>query len=134
MEPLHSLLQQRFQSALKPGPDLSVDEMMVRFGVLSKHIYCMPNKPISERYCILAVSWEGYTWNWLYTSRVSGIAVHKVYDGLVLLTPTSAAICEMIKTLPYTSNQFNVYMDNYFTNVLLFQVLRSQGIGACGTA
>jgi len=40
----------------------------------------------------------------------------------------------MIKTLPYTSNQFNVYMENYFTNVLLFHVLRSQGIGTRGTA
>lgn len=134
VEPLHSLLQQRFQSALKPGPDVSVDEMMVRFGGRSKHTYRMPNKPISEGYRILALCWEGYTWNWLYTSRVSGIAVQKVYDGLVHLTPTSAAICEMIKTLPHTSNQFNVYMDNYFTNVPLFQVLRSEDIGACGTA
>jgi len=107
---------------------------MVRFGGRSKHTYSMLNKPISEGYRILALCWKGYTWNWLYTSRVSGIAAQQPYTGSVHLTPTSAAICEMIKTLPYTSNLFNVYMDNYFTNVPLFQVLCSHGIGACGTA
>src|SRR5207244_2605901 len=29
---------------------------------------------------------------------------------------------------------FNVFMDNYFSNIPLFKALRQIGIGACGTA
>src|SRR5256885_13470016 len=41
---------------------------------------------------------------------------------------------------PYTTlfrspknKSFNIYMDNYFTSIKLFQYLREKNIGACGT-
>jgi hypothetical protein len=40
----------------------------------------------------------------------------------------------LAKTLPYTSYEFNIFMDNLFTNLKLFSQLRGLGIGACGTA
>ena len=39
----------------------------------------------------------------------------------------------LITQLPYHRLSYNVYMDNYFSNVPLFQNLRQIGIGACGT-
>lgn len=39
----------------------------------------------------------------------------------------------MAKTLPYIQYRFDIYMDNYFTNIPSFAYLRSIGIGACGT-
>jgi len=136
LEPLHSILKERFQRALKPGSDLAVDEMMVRFGGRSKHTYRMPNKPITQGYRIFALCWKGYTWNWLYTSRAAGIQIpdQQHYHGSTHLTPTSIAIHDLITSLPYHTHQFNVYMDNYFSNIALFQVLRELRIGACGTA
>ena len=134
VEPLHSLLRQRFQTALKPGSNLSLDKMMVRFSGRSKHTYRMPNKPISEGYRILALCWQGYTINWFYTSRATGIAEQVPYTGPIHLTPTSSAIYQLLQVLPYQSHQFNIFMDNYFTNIALFQVLHGLNIGACGTA
>ena len=136
LEPLNSILQKRFQKALKPGSNLALDEMMVRFGGRSKHTYRMPNKPITQGYRILALCWKGYTWNWLNTSRAAGIQIpdRQPYCGPIHLTPTSIAVYQLVKALPYCVHQFNIYMDNYFSNIALFQVLRTLGIRACGTA
>ena len=134
VEPLHTLLRERFQKALRPGSNLAIDEMMVRFSGRSKHTYRMPNKPISEGYRILALCWQGYTINWFYTSRATGIAEQIQYTGPIHLTPTSAAIYQLLQVLPYQTCQFNIFMDNFFSNISLFQVLRSLNIGACGTA
>jgi len=39
-----------------------------------------------------------------------------------------------MKTLPYHAYQFTLFCDNLFGNHKLFSLLRSLGIGACGTA
>jgi hypothetical protein len=39
-----------------------------------------------------------------------------------------------MKTLPYGAYQFTLFCDNLFGNPKLFNLLRSLGIGACGTA
>jgi hypothetical protein len=39
-----------------------------------------------------------------------------------------------MKTLPYGAYQFTLFRDNLFENPKLFSLLRSLGIGACGTA
>jgi len=51
------------------------------------------------------------------------------------LSPTSNACYELVKrSLPYTTKQFTIFFDNYFTNVRLFHKLREElGVGACGT-
>ena len=48
-------------------------------------------------------------------------------------SPTSQAVCYLIFQLPFRSFQFNIYMDNYFSIIPLFQHLRDYGIGAAGT-
>ena len=95
----------------------------------------MPNKPITQGYRILALCWKCYTWNWLYSSHAAGIQIPEwqLYCGPIHLTPTSIAVYQLVKALPYCVHQFNIYMDNYFSNIALFQVLRTLGIGACST-
>ena len=39
-----------------------------------------------------------------------------------------------MKTLPYCTYQFTLFCNNLFRNPKLFSLLRSLGIGACGTA
>ena len=50
------------------------------------------------------------------------------------LSPTHAAVFQLIKTLPYSAYQFTLFCDNLFGNPKLFSLLRSLGIGACSTA
>ena len=50
------------------------------------------------------------------------------------LTPTSQICLHLALSLPYQQYQYNIYFDNYFTNIPLFATLREYGIGACGTA
>src|SRR5438552_17611969 len=47
---------------------------------------------------------------------------------------THLAVLQLIKTLPYTEYQFTLFCDNLFGNPQLFSLLRTLGIGACGTA
>jgi hypothetical protein len=39
-----------------------------------------------------------------------------------------------MKTLPYRAYQYTLFCDNLFGDPKLFSLLRSLGIGACGTA
>ena len=48
-------------------------------------------------------------------------------------SPTTRAVCHLVFAFSFLSGQYNVYMDNYFTNIPLFQHLRDHGIGAIGT-
>ena len=49
------------------------------------------------------------------------------------MTPTAQAVCHLVFSLPFESYQFNIYMDNDFTSILLFRHLRDHRIGAAGT-
>ena len=50
------------------------------------------------------------------------------------LSPTYVAVFQLMKTLLYQAYQFILFCDNLFENPKLFSLLRSLGIGACGTA
>jgi hypothetical protein len=68
---------------------------------------------------------------------ISGIAeipkLNKQLDKNYL-APTHHVVLVLAKTLPYTAYEFNIFIDNLFTNLKLFSQLRKLGIGACGTA
>jgi hypothetical protein len=49
------------------------------------------------------------------------------------LASTHAAVLKLMQTLPYKDYQFTLFYDNLFGNPKLFSLLRSLGIGACGT-
>jgi len=137
VEPMAVPLQLASQKYLLPATEIAVDEMMVKFMGKSSHTIKIKNKPIKQGYKIFALCWRGYTINFTYSSRVKGIAgVPKIVpkpNKPKPLAPTYRVVDYLVSCLPYQQFRFNIYLDNLFTNVLLFRLLRQKGIGACGT-
>jgi hypothetical protein len=91
----------------------------------------MLNKPIKQGYKIFALASNGYVWHFQLSLRQHGIAeLHKVDE----LTPTGSIVLQMARLLPKFSNShFVIYIDNYFTLIPLFSMLRKENIGAART-
>lgn len=117
--------------------------MMVRFVGRSVHTVRMSSKPIPEGFKILALCGHGYTYSFMYTSRVDQFsgprynlpqALPNPEEGNNLhLSPTSHAVFSLATQLPYQQYRFLPFCDNYFSNIPLFQALRNYQIAACGT-
>jgi hypothetical protein len=89
----------------------------------------MKGKPTPEGYKILALCQAGYTYSFLYTSRIKSIIGIEKITGL---TMTSSAVVHLAQSFPYSARSFNMYMNNHFSNIPLFKYLRGLNIGACG--
>jgi hypothetical protein len=91
----------------------------------------MPNKPIKQGYKIFALAANGYVWHFQLSSKQHGIAeLEKVNE----LTPTGSMVLQMARLLPkFPNSHFVIYMDNYFTSIPLFSMLRKENIGAART-
>jgi len=68
LEPLNAMIRSRCQQLYFPFSNVTVDEMMIRFGSRSYHTYRMPSKPITEGYKVFALCDIGYTFNWIFAS------------------------------------------------------------------
>jgi hypothetical protein len=85
-------------------------------------------------FSILALKVSKYTklkCNRLYTYAYIGTVELEKHKQL---SPTHSAVFQPMKTLPYRAHQFTLFCDNLFGDPKLFSLLRSLGIGACGTA
>jgi hypothetical protein len=91
----------------------------------------VPKKPIKERFKIFAVCQWGYTYNWLYCSRQTGIAELPLHSTPA---PTQAAVLHLALSLLYENYNFNIYMHNLFTTVPVLLELRDKSIERAGTA
>lgn len=106
----------------------------------SRHTLKIRNKPIKEGYKIFALCVHGYTYGFLWYSSTQGIAelsspaASSSTTSLRTpsLTPTSKGVLHLAKLLP-AHFRWNLMLDNYFTNVPLFEQLLAMGIGAAGT-
>jgi len=149
LEPVASVLASRFRALYVPSTNLAIDEMMVQFSGRGAHTLKMPNKPIGEGYKIFALCDHGYTYTFEFYSRIDGARPTTIATSAatsdqptsaatsnqpIKLTPTSQTCLRLAKVLPYMTYRFNIYFDNYFSNVALFAILRELGISACGTA
>ena len=134
LEPIISMVESRSQQYYRPATNVTVDEIMIRFGGRSHHTYRMPRKPITEGYKVFTLCDIGYTYSWIFASQSSS------FSGLILqedLTPTGSTVFQLDTSLPYSSSlglHFNIYMNNYFPSQALLVKLRQLGKGACGTA
>ena len=131
LEPLASWVRQQSKNLYLPASQVAVDEMMVRFGGRSKHTVKMPNKPISEGYKIFALCDRGYTYDFTFYSPCTGYSY--VLKHSSELTPTANMVYALATSLPYKQYRFDIYMDNFFTNVPLLRALLHEDIGAIGT-
>jgi hypothetical protein len=86
---------------------------------------------ISFSILVLVVSQYIYFYSNLYTNHNIGTVGLEKHPQL---SPTHAAVFQLMKTLPYRTYQFTLFCDNLFGNPKLFSLLRSLGIGACSTA
>ena len=74
MEPMSSIALQRCKDCYTPASNVTIDEMMVKCEGQSQHTLTMPNKPIDRGYKLYALCDHGYTYHWIYYSRVDGAA------------------------------------------------------------
>ena len=131
IEPLLSTFRTACQAYLILGTDVAIDEIMVRFYSRSSDTCKMPNKPIKQGYKIFALADDGYVWHFQLSSRRFGIAELEKVDEL---TPTGSMVLQMARLLPkIPDSHYILYLDNYFTSVPLFSMLRKENIGAVGT-
>jgi hypothetical protein len=129
LEPLLSHIRDVSKKFYVPSSNVSVDEMIIRFSGRSTHTVRIKNKPTPEGFKVLSLCDSGYTFTFLPTSRVVPSDVPKI-NGL---NQIGCQVYFLVEQHPYCQYPYNVYMDNYFSNVPLFQHLRRNGIGACGT-
>ena len=111
---------------------------MVRFTGRSVHTVMIRAKPIPQGFKMLALCERGYTYAFMFTSRVDNISDlnDSLYQGQSkqILSPTSHAVFQLMSALPYTTHRFILYCDNYFSNIPLFKAVHEYSIAACGTA
>lgn len=129
IEPLASCILDSCMKYYLPSSNLSVDEMIIRFSGRSPHTVRMKNKPTPEGYKVFALCDAGYTYNFMFTSRIKKKESVQNIPGI---NQTGCEVYHLIKELP-TDKSFNIYMDNYFSSIGLFNFLREKKIGACGT-
>ena len=129
VDPLASILQKRYRYFYLPGTKVAIDEMVVRFSGRSQHTLKIRNKPVKEGYKIFALCSHGYTYGFVWYSSLVGLAdVPRQSD----LTPTSAGVLALAQLLP-PGHCWHLILDNYFTNIPLFERLLLLEIGAAGT-
>lgn len=135
LQPLATNLQQKFQTYFTPATNISIDEMIVRFTRRSSHTIMMRAKPIPQGYKMLALCQRGYTYAFMFTSRIASFTNlnNLLYKGSQKLSPTSRAVFQLMMSLPFRTHRFVLYCDNYFSNIPLFAALREYHIAACGT-
>jgi hypothetical protein len=88
----------------------------------------MPNKPIHQGYKLFALAEHGYIWWFIWSSRKYSFGPDVILHPD--LTSTGSMVYRLVKRLPKHSK---VYLDNYFTSIPLFRLLREEGYGLCGT-
>jgi hypothetical protein len=129
LEPLSTHIKDISQKHYIPSSNVSVDEMIARFSGRSSHTFRIKNKPTPEGYKIFSLCDAGYTYSFLFLSRT---LKNPIVNQIPNLNYTSCQVYHLIKQLPLLRS-FNIYMDNYFSNINLFKFLRDHNYGACGT-
>ncbi|GET00680.1 piggyBac transposable element-derived protein 4-like isoform X1 [Rhizophagus clarus] len=130
LEPLASYIQNASKKYYIPSSNVSVDEMIARFLGRSYHTFRIKNKPNPKGFKILSLCDAGYTYAFIFLSRKFD---NPEVQSIPNLNKTSCEVYHLVKQLP-PKKSFNIYMDNFFSNINLFSFLRSKNFDACGTA
>lgn len=115
----------RFQQVYSPSRNLSVDETLIKFkGRLSWRQF-MKDKParFGLKEFTLADSANGYVLDIIvYTGKETAADSKGLAERVVL---------RLLE--PFYGFGYNIFMDNYYTSVGLFEKLYDNGVQACGT-
>ena len=120
VDPLATHIQTVSKSICIPSSNVSIDEMIARFSGRSAHTVRIKNKPTPEGYKILSLCDAGYTYTFIFTSRIQNQPeVQQVSD----LSKVGNEVYHLVSQLPIENKSFNLFMDNYFSSIKLFKYL-----------
>jgi hypothetical protein len=148
LEPLNGHLRTKFRLYWMTGTHVAVDEAMQRFTGRAKQIVHIPHKPTPKGFKIWCLANGGYLLDWLFHQKGGG-----PQDGPVDLdrfwidkehgycfSKTQAVVLDLLlqedeetKERYLKPGKHIVWLDNLFSSIQLFTVLRLLGIGAAGT-
>jgi hypothetical protein len=136
LEPLMSHVRSASKRRWKPGRRLAVDEMMIICHGKSSETVRMRGKPIGAGFKMWAICDAGYVYDFFPHSNKDGWKFTQKYKGVLM--SFSAIVATLVDTLPGGDDgsvQYEIYMDNLFSSVKLFYMLRNRGkgIGCAGT-
>jgi len=111
----------------KPGRDLAVDEIIVRFEGRSKETTTVPNKPTPTGYKVWGAAQRGFllVWNWHIPGQRNGpvgVRTPRELGGTIKAgnggNKTQAVVLHLIKRLPKPpeGSGYHVYLDNLFVS------------------
>lgn len=130
IRPIIDTVKNTYLQEFEPGRSLSVDESMLRFKGRLWFKQYMPSKPSTK--------WGVKLWS-LCDSETGFLLRFDVYvgkGGQQVNVDTSLGLGERVVRnllLGFENTQRIVYCDNFFSSPSLFQFLRQNDIGACGT-
>ncbi|GES85239.1 hypothetical protein RCL_jg18055.t1 [Rhizophagus clarus] len=113
VNPLATHIQTVSKSICVPSSNISVDEMIVRFSGRSIHTIRIKNKPTPEGYKILSLCNAGYTYSFVFTSRVQNQS--EVQQVTELSKVGNEVDNHLASQLLIENKSFNIYIDNYFS-------------------
>ncbi len=104
--------------------------MIARFSERSTHTVRIKNKLTPESYKILSLCDAGYTYTFIFISRIQN---HQEVQQVSDLSKVGNEVYYLVSQLPIENKSFNICMDNYFSSIKLFKYLCEKKIGACET-
>jgi hypothetical protein len=131
VEPLLSTFRTACRLYLTSGTNVALNEIMVCFFSRSSDTCKMLNKLIKQGYKIFALAENSYVWYFQMSSKQHRIRELQKVDELTL---TGSIVLQIVRLLPKFPNApYVLYLDNYFTLIPLFSILRKENISAVGT-
>jgi Transposase IS4 len=120
----------------KPGRDLAIDEIIVRFEGRSKEITTVPNKPTPTGYKVWGAAQRGFllVWNWHISGQKNGpvgVCTSRKLGGTIKAgnggNKIQAVVLHLIKRLPKSpkGSGYYVYLDNLFISTRFVQYART---------
>jgi hypothetical protein len=119
-----------------PGTHLTIDKVILAFRERSKDITKLKNKPISERFKNWVLAEHGYVWNWewhLLNRGSEGASASLDLRISKELPETQRMIIRLALTLPVSTHDFILYLDNLFIFLPLAKALKKAFISVTGT-
>lgn len=124
IRPMLDQLSHNFLKYYKPFRNQSIDESMIKFKGRSTIKQYMPQKPIKRGYKV-----------WVRADEKGFVCEFQIYTGKIDGKTENLLGERVVKDLSRVliGKYYNLYFDNYFTNVNLIITLKLEGILACGT-
>jgi hypothetical protein len=135
VEPLNEELRNDMMRLWTPTTHLAIDEAIQRFLGRAKETVNIPSKPTPEGFKIWVLANCGYILAWLFHARGTGpVLLDDYWTRSRGFPPTQAVVFELLLQEGIQQDcRHIVWLDNLFTSVRLFALLRDSGFGAAGT-